>query len=275
MTDILRAGAAALHRVPAVATGGAPARRTPILLLHGIFGGAWAFADTQRWLSERGWTSYAIDVRGRGAGAPVPEIGRASVRDYVADAIAGAREVARLHGTAPAVVGHSMGGFLAQKVAEAGEAAAIVLLCSAPPRGIPVIGWELLRRLVKPRYLLPLLFSRALRIEREDVDALILNRVVPGERAAIHARFSPDSGRAGRELALGVVGVDVTRVRCPVLGIATGNDRFVPPRVVTAIARRYGGELRLFAPNAHFPLAEPGADAIREEIDRWLRGACP
>lgn len=275
MTDILRAGAAALHPSPALATGDSPARRTPLLLLHGIFGGAWAFADTQRWLSARGWTSYAIDVRGRGAGALVPEIGRASVRDYVADAIAGAREVTRLHGTAPAVVGHSMGGFLAQKVAEAGDAAAIVLLCSAPPRGIPVIGWELLRRMVKPRYLLPLLLSRPLRIEREDSDALILNRVEPGDRAAIHARFSPDSGRAGRELALGVVGVDLTRVRCPVLSIATGYDRFVPPHVGTAIARRYGGELRHFAPNAHFPLAEPGADAIREEIDRWLRGVCP
>lgn len=275
MTDILRAGAAALHPAPALSTGASPARRTPLLLLHGMFAGAWAFAETQQWLSARGWTSYAIDVRGRGGGAFVPGIGRTSIRDYVADAIAGAREVARLHGAAPAVVGHSMGGFLAQKVAEAGEAAAIVLLCSAPPRGIPVIGWELLRRLVKPSYLLPLLLSRPLRIAREDSDALILNRVAPGDRGAIHARFSPDSGRAGRELALGLAGVDAARVRCPLLSIATGDDRFVPPRVGTAIARRYGGDLRLFAPNAHFPLAEPGADAIREEIDRWLRGVCP
>lgn len=233
------------------------------------------FDETQRWLAARGWTSYAIDLRGRGAGALVPRIGRLSVRDYVVDAIAGAREVARLHGTAPAVIGHSMGGFLAQKVAEGGEAAAVVLLCSAPPRGIPVIHWELVRRLGKPRYLLPILLSGTLRIAHEDADALILNRVVPEARGAIHDRFSPDSGRAGRELALGIVGVDAARVRCPVLAIATGDDRFVPPRVGRAIARRYDAGFRLFPQNAHFPLSEPGAEGIRVAIDGWLRGTCP
>ena len=105
--------------------------RPPLLLIHGMFGGAWQFTDWQHRLAKRGRSSVAIDLRGHGASGTVADIGCVSLNDYVEDALAAARAL----GT-PAVVGHSMGGLIAQKLAEKNAVSAAVLVCSAPPRWI-------------------------------------------------------------------------------------------------------------------------------------------
>ena len=267
MSSTIRVGELALHvEQPAAQT-----NRAPILLLHGIFAAAWVFEHAQRWLAARGYTSYALDLRGRGASVPVAGVGRVPVGAYIEDALAAARAVAGRHaGATPILIGHSMGGLLAQKVAEAGLARALVLLCSAPPRGIPVLGRTLLSKMIMPRYLLPLLRSRPLMPTRADADAMILNGVLPDERAAIFAKLSPDSGRAARELAFGAIRVDAGRIRCPVLSVVGLDDRFVPPRAGRAIAKRYGATLVERPGRAHFPLGEQGRDELLETIERWL-----
>ena len=267
MSSTIRVGELALHveQPPSATT------RAPVLLLHGLFAAAWVFEYAQRWLAARGYASYALDLRGRGASTPVANVGRVPVGAYVEDALAAARAVAERHaGVTPILIGHSMGGLLAQKVAEASLARAVVLLCSAPPRGIPVLGRTLVSKMIMPRYLIPLFRSRPLMPTRSDADAMILNGVLPAGRAAIFARLTPDSGRAARELAFGGVRVDAGRVRCPVLSVVGLDDRFVPPRAGRATAKRYGATLVERPGRAHFPLGEPGRDELLETIERWL-----
>lgn len=269
MPRLIRSGDVALHvEEPASAS-----VRPPILFLHGIFAAGWVFADAQRWFASRGVSSYSADLRGHGEGASVPRLGAIPMRAYVDDALAAARAVAGRHGTAPVVIGHSMGGLLAQKLAEGGVATALVLVCSAPPGGIPVIGKTLLSRMIRPRYLVPLLRSTPLAPTRDDADAMILNGVAPGERAAIFARFQPDSGRACRELALGTVRVDAARVRCPILNIVALEDQFVPPRAGRALSARYGATSVELPGRGHFVFGEPGRDALLANIDQWLATA--
>jgi pimeloyl-ACP methyl ester carboxylesterase len=270
MRELIHDGDLALH----VERPSAPTSHPPVLLIHGIFAGAWVFEDAQRWLAKRGYSSYAVDLRGRGASAPVAEIGRVPASAFVEDALAAARIVSGRHNrAAPIVIGHSMGGLLAQKIAEAGMARAVVLICSAPPRGIPVLGRTLLARMMMPRYLVPLLLSRPLVATRPDADAMILNGVQPEQRSPIYAKLTADSGRAGRELALGAIRVDASRVRCPVLSVVSLDDRFVPPRVGRAIAKRYEATLVELAGRAHFPLGEPGHEDLLATIERWLATA--
>jgi alpha-beta hydrolase superfamily lysophospholipase len=270
MASLIRVGELALHvEQPASTT-----TRAPILLLHGIFAAAWVFEYAQRWFSARGYASYALDLRGRGASAAVADVGGVAAGSYVEDALAAARAVTeRRAGVAPILIGHSMGGLLAQKVAEAGLARALVLLCSAPPGGIPVLGRVLLSKMIMPRYLLALLLSRPLMPTRADADAMILNGVLPDDRAPIFAKLTPDSGRAARELAFGAVRVDASRVRCPVLSVVGLEDRFVPPNAGRAMAKRYGATLIERPGRAHFPLGEPGRDELLETIERWLASA--
>jgi len=248
------------------------AERPPVLLIHGMFGGAWQFAGWQLRLAARRRSSVALDLRGHGAsgasgaggaGGAVTDIGRIRLNDYVGDALAVAREL----GT-PAVVGHSMGGLIAQKLAEKGAVSAAVLLCAAPPRWISALGPTLLARMAK--YVPALLFSRPLAPRRPDADALFLGRVPAAERDRIFERIQPESGRAALELALGTITVDPARVSCPLLSVGAADDRFLPPRIARAIARKYDCEYREYEDHGHYMVGEPGWERVADDVTAWL-----
>lgn len=238
--------------------------RPPLLLVHGLGGGAWYWARYQQFFAERGYASHAVELRGRGASRPVADLGRVAIADYVADAL----DVARALGEPPVVIGHSMGGLIAQKVAEAGAARAAVLLCSAPPRGIPLITRALVARQLK--HVPAMLASRPVLGARADHDVLTFNRVPEAERGALFDRLVPESGRVARELSLGAVKVDAARVRCPMLVVSAAEDRFVPPAVGRRIARKYGAAYRVFAGHGHFMIWEPGWERPAAAIEEWL-----
>jgi pimeloyl-ACP methyl ester carboxylesterase len=241
----------------------ASSTRPPVLFVHGMFGGAWMFAEWQRRFAELGYSSVAIDLRGHWGSRPVPDIGKVSVREYVDDALAAAATMGR-----PIVVGHSMGGLIAQKLAELDAVCGTVLLCAAPPRGITVASPSLLVRQLK--HAPAVLLSRPLVPDRADAEALMFNRVPPAEHDALLARMIPESGRAGRELSLGAVAVDERRVRIPMLNVTALDDRFIVPRVGRAIVRKYGAEPLELEGHGHYLLAEPGWERVVDAIAAWL-----
>ena len=244
------------------------ATRPPLLFVHGMLGGAWYFDWYQRFFAERGYPNAAVNLRGHHGSRSVPNIGRVSVREYVADAGEAVEFLRTHHGSAPIVMGHSMGGLIAQKLAEAGRVSAAVLLCAAPPRGIRLTNPLLLRKQLK--YLPHLIFSRPLVGTLEDNIALTLNRVPREDWAELHERFVPESGRAGREISLGRIAVDETKVRCPVLVVSASDDRFVVPRVGRALARKYGAPYMEFEAHGHFILREPGWERPAGRIAEWI-----
>ena len=228
-----------------------------------MFGGAWQFAGWQEYLAAQGRSSVAVDLRGHHGSRPVADIGKVSLREYVDDALAAARAI----GT-PMVIGHSMGGLIAQKLAEAGAVSAAVLICSAPPRWISVASTRLLVRQLK--HAPAILLSRPLVPGRADADALFLNRIPLAERAALLEQMEPESGRAARELSLGALAVDASRVRCPVLSVGARDDRFLPPRIARAIARKYDGEYREYERHAHYIVGEPGWELVAKDVASWI-----
>jgi non-heme chloroperoxidase len=253
----------------------ARATRPPVLFLHGILGGAWYFDWYQRFFAERGYPAYALNLRGHHGSRPVDDLGGVSMQDYVDDALEAAHWLARAgdDGAAvrPVVVGHSMGGLLAQKVAEADAASAVVLMCAVPPKGIyPVRTAQFFLRQFK--YLPALLRSRPLAASRGDAAALFFNALPPAERAAAYARLVPESGRALREIAFGAVTVDASRVRCPVLSVVASHDQAMAPSIGYKLARRYDGPVREYYNHAHFIVREPGWEGPAAEIEHWIDG---
>lgn len=242
--------------------------RPPVLFLHGFGGGAWYFDRYQHYLAERGYPTFALNLRGHCGSRPVPDIGQVSINEYVEDA----REVAR-HLGRPIVIGHSMGGLLAQKLAESDGVRAAVLMCAAPPRGISLFSWRLASRQLA--HLSEMLRSRPLVGTRSDYDALVFNRVPEPDRDMLFSRFVTESGRAGRELSIGTLKVDQRKVHCPMLVIACSDDRFVVPRIARRLARKYGAPYWEYAGHGHFPQYEPGWEAMAGDIARWLESAVP
>ena len=258
MPEVLAVGTLKmLAERPALAT------RSPVLFVHGFLATGHLFERYLELFAARGHPAYAVHLRGRAGSAPDVDLGRVGVDDFVDDASRVARELGR-----PIVVGHSLGGLVAQKLAERDEVAAAVLLSPAPPRGIPLLTPRLV--VAMTRYLGVMLRSRRFVPRWTDLRRLVLTRIPEGEQRALVDQFVPDSGRAARELALGTVAVDRTRVRCPMLVVGGDADHFIPLSVVRRVAARYGAPLHVAHDHAHLLPLEPGWETTATFIADWI-----
>jgi pimeloyl-ACP methyl ester carboxylesterase len=242
-----------------------PSGKPPVLLVHGMFGGAWYWENYQGLLARYGYETHAINLRGHHGSRPVPDIGKVSLDDYVTDAIEVARSLKN-----PIVIGHSMGGLIAQKVAEAGLSRATVLLASAPPRWIPVVSWLLLRKQLK--YAKALFLFEPVSPDRQDADVLMFNRTPIPDREKFFPHLVPESGKAGFELSFGILGVHASRVTAPVLVVTGLDDQFVVPRVARAIADKYHAPLKQYNSFAHHIMTEPGWEKPATDVIHWMDG---
>jgi pimeloyl-ACP methyl ester carboxylesterase len=245
------------------------AGRPPVLMVHGIMGGAWYFARWMTLLASRGYPAYALNLRGHHGSRPVADFGRVSVMDYVHDAADAARAIRDRHPeVAPILLGHSMGALVMQKLAERIETPALVLASAVPPRGILLWSWPLLRREIK--HVPEMLTSRAITPSPDDTYAVFFNRLSVEEARSFEPRWVPASGRVGRDISLGRIAVDAARIRCPVLVVAGADDVAIPPRIQRRVARKYDADFRVFPGNAHFLVWEPGWDRVASAIADWL-----
>ena len=235
----------------------------PVLCLHGMFAGSWVFERFLPLVAERGHPAAALAFRGHPPAPPIPAMGRTSIAAYCHDAAEAARALDR-----PIVVGHSLGGLVALLLASRNLVRAVVLVSSAPPRGITVLSPTLVLRM--PRYLPALLFSRPFLPRPRDLDALVLNRVPVAERGRYRDRFVADSGRAARQAAVGSCEVELRAARTPMLVVGGDEDRFVPFGVARRIAERFEAPLHVAAGHGHFLFGEPGWETHATAMLDWI-----
>ena len=235
----------------------------PVLCLPGLFAGSWVFERLLPLIAERGYPASAMSYRGHPPLAPMASIGRQSVTDFALDAGAAARTLDR-----PIVIGHSLGGLVALLLAGRNLIRAAVLVSPAPPRGIRVLSPAILTRMAT--YLPALLFSRPFLPSSAHLDALVLNQVPVADRALIRDRFVPDSGRAARQIALGVYKVPTRAMRAPTLVVGAEHDRFIPLGVARRVAARYGAPLHVARGHGHFLFSEPGWELQAKVILDWI-----
>jgi len=242
----------------------APQPRHPgVLFVHGYLADAREFEHWLPLFAERGFPSWAVHLRGREGSEPAAPLGRIGMADFVEDARTAAQAV-----DARFVVGHSMGGLIAQCLAAEQALDAAVLISPAPPRGISVLSAELVMAQIK--YLPALLTSRVVKPGRGDLRTLVMNRVPRGQQDELLDAMRPDSGRAGREMSLLGIPVEASRVRCPLLILAGQDDRFIPCRVAERIAKRYGVAAEILPHHGHMIPFEPGWQDIANRVADWL-----
>lgn len=244
-----------------------PSRDVPLLFVHGMWEGAWLWKGYLDFFSSRGYSCYALNLRGHDGSRPVTNIGKVSIQDYLADV----RTVAEKLNN-PVLIGHSMGGLLVQKLAELLDPAAIVAITPAAPRGILALKtWAVFQAAL--RHSPEIFLGRPLMPSKATMMRLELNRLPPEEQDRIYSAQMPESGRQTFDIAVKGLPVDASKVRCPVLVIGATEDRITAPKMVRKIARKYQADYKEYDGFAHMIVLEPGWERVAEDIAIWLEKA--
>jgi len=210
-----------------------------VVFLHGIGGNARIWAPQVASFAAAGFRPVALDLLGYGDREPVDRM------DFDLLAADVEAQVARLGLDRPIVVGHSMGGMVAQTLLRRGPHTwrAAVLSCTSPAFGDPT--GEFQKKFVADR-LAPLDAGRT------------MAELAP---AMVTAVSGPTPDPAGRKLAIETIGTtsdrsyraavhclvafderaNLARIGVPVLCLAGEYDRLAPPAMMERMAARVPG----------------------------------
>lgn len=220
------------------------------LAVHGAGAGGWEWLIWQRLWQALGARFQAPDLQPARAG-----LARTSLADYCAQIAEQAQT-----GTAPVLLGASLGGLVALEVATRMAVPALILVNPLPPAGIAsrprareyrgdIVPWGRQASLDGTRRALP---------DADDAAALYALRRWRDESAAVLIE-------AGQH-ACALPG-------CPVLVIAGADDTDIAPAASQALALRLGADFRCLEACSHVgPLLGRRAAAIAEDAAGWLAG---
>jgi len=248
----------------------------PIIMIHGAFCASWAFDGYAQLFAAHGAKVYTPTLRHHEfpPGQRVPrELGTTSTLDYADDIEALVRSLK----TPPVLIGHSMGGLVAQMVAQRVKVRALALIAPSAPWGtMPTSPWEIMS--AQGLYFAGQFWNKPLQPEAWVAETHALDLIPPRERDALFARFVPESGLATFEILhwgmdiRRATFVDARKVDCPVLCVAGRLDRVNPARTVASIARRYRerGDYFEVEKASHWLIGEPGWEATAMYIREWI-----
>jgi pimeloyl-ACP methyl ester carboxylesterase len=249
-------------------------KKTDVLMIHGAFCGGWVFDAWRALFEARGYRVHAPTLRFHDCGRKPPqELGTVSMRDYARDLETAAADFSG----PPVVIGHSMGGLLAQMLAARMPVKAAVLLAPSAPWGVlPSTPFEIVS--AQALYFAGEFWHMPLKPKQWIAAANALDRLSQDEREAVFKHFVPESGRATFEIMHWPLDlnratqIDPREVTCPILCVAGSRDRVNPPATVRRVAQRYKGrvvyeELR---DHSHWLIGEPGWEKIAGRTLDWL-----
>ncbi|MEW9571692.1 lysophospholipase [Rhodanobacter sp. Si-c] len=249
-----------------------PQARGGVLVVHGLGEHAGRHEPLARWLNVHGYAVRAFDQRGHGASAG-PRGVLNHPDDLPADLSVVHADYARTLGSAPLLLGHSMGGLVALRAVLDERITPKALVLSSPAlrshasRGLQRLAATL-------AHLLPNLPLRnGLDLERLSHDPQVV--AAYRDDPLCHDRVSPRLAdfifRAGASCI-----ADASRLEVPALLLVAGDDALVDASgsrdFSAAAARTKQLTTRYFAGLYHelFNEAEPGRGQVLRQLEEWL-----
>jgi len=219
--------------------------------------------------SKAGWDCYAVNLRGHGASDPDPKLALLTIENYVDDI----NKVRTTLGIEDCVlIGHSMGGLVSLKTAEgAAKIKALVLIASAPPKGIKL---EFKKDFLLVKIILrgiwftirkkPLLPNYAITVK------LALNNIEPKNQMAVFKMLGPESMAVGNQVGKGYP-IDVDKIRCPKLVIGCKRDNIAIESMEEKISQLIKADKYIaYKQFGHMIMIEKGWEKSAEDIKDWL-----
>lgn len=248
-----------------------------LLMIHGVGCGGDVWDRMKRDFAMAGWTCMSPtlfpDLRTKDA--PPPELANLTLSDYVDQAREWAKDIETKEGLAPVVIGHSMGGMIAQKLAEARAVRGAIFLTPAQPKGCTVTDLRVFRT-----------FWNIIKVGEKNVPGRVfkvgpngfrwgvLNAVPEDRHEAIYADALFDSGRVYHDLA-NPDEIDPQKITIPTLTIGAKKDRATVVKAVRKTGDFYAkaavpGDYIEYGNHAHWIVDEPGTEQVSGDILEWL-----
>jgi pimeloyl-ACP methyl ester carboxylesterase len=245
------------------------ANKPPVIMVHGAFCGGWAFEAFRQPFEAAGHVCLTPDLRAHGAGSERSAAAGVSMSDYAADIAA----LVKRQDQAPILIGHSMGGLVAQMAAARAPVRALIVLAPSPPWGIAGGSLEEAASATS-LYALGPFWLQAIDPDYAAARLYSLDRLSRADRKAVFARMVPESGRAMWETLNWwldpFMTTQVGRIAAPSLALSGGRDLIHPSFTVRQTAERIGAKCRDFAEMSHWLIAEPGWESVAAACLDWL-----
>ncbi|MES0808092.1 alpha/beta hydrolase [Roseibium sp. SCPC15] len=250
--------------------------KPPIVFLHGTNAGPWTMETFSDFFQSRGFECHSLTYRHHEL-PDSEERSRAligtSIKDYVDDVAA---FIDRLN-QRPIVIGHSLGGLVAQLLSSRGLIHAGVLINSSIINGTtPTTDME--RALGKLFMSAGRFWEMAPGQDFELLAAYGLNTMPEKQQHEICDRLSTESGAVLFELFFWMYDVnqttkvDFSKAKAPLLFLSGSEDKVVPPSTSRTMADRYG-DLAEFAEipgRCHYMQLESGWEHIAQQSLDWI-----
>jgi 3-oxoadipate enol-lactonase len=229
-----------------------------VVFLHGIGGAARVWAAQVASFEAAGFAAVALDLAGYGGRPPVTSM---TFEELAADV---ERSLAERGLDRPVLVGHSMGGMVAQTALRRRPDAyrAAVLACTSPAFGNP--SGEFQKKFVADR-LGPLDAGKSMAdLAPRMVDAIVAPQPDPAARTLAIEVMGAVPADTYRAAVRCLVGFDerpnLAEIRVPVLCLACDKDPNAPPPVMERMAGKIPGARYVCLPGVgHLPNLEAPA----------------
>jgi pimeloyl-ACP methyl ester carboxylesterase len=250
------------------------ARPATVLFLHGAAGAAWMWAEhLMGALAASGWRTAALSFRGHGASTGRETLHGFGLLDYLVDARAA---IAALGGPV-VLVGHSLGGLVAQMLLGDPRIRGLVLLAPVPPEGLAGANWRL-------AFTDPVLWQEVARMPWADAGgatpvrlrSALFSDALPDHLAwGYIARLQSESLRALAEAQWPRPVASARLVGVPALVLGAAEDPLVPPDSLLRTAWLHGAEHVIMDRLGHAMMLDAGWPRVAEVLRRFLAARVP
>ena len=241
----------------------------PLFFIHGAGGTSQSWKNYLPYFAANGWEVYALNLRGHFPSDPEETLAQVTIENYLEDMQKVIRHLQIQHCV---LIGHSLGGLLAQKMAEnMTKVKALITMASAPPFGIvpdvhqnlPYFGvmletmWTMINlEPIKPTF--PLAEKTA------------LSNIEPDKQKTVFNMFVPESLMVGYQVSQGYP-VYAQKIACRKLVIGCAKDVIAPPSMQRRLADLLGADYLEYEQFGHLPMLEKGWMQSSEDIRNWLK----
>jgi pimeloyl-ACP methyl ester carboxylesterase len=250
-----------------------------IVFVHGMFMTPKTWDNWQAYFKGLGYTTVApawplhdAPLEQQRSEAAKAALGKLTL-DQVIDSY---RQMVRGLPEKPIVIGHSMGGLVAQKLLSEGLAAKAVAIDSAPASGLIVAKWSFIRSnwaVASPFANVDEPYSPSL----DEFRYAFANCLSDTESAAIYRDYIvPESRRVGRGTAEKAAEIDFSKPHGPLLMVAGEDDHIIPADLNRKNFEKYNDsssarKFYQFPGKCHALVVDKGWKEVADYVGDWLK----